>query len=93
MKESAIISAIQKYLKTVENCFYWKEHGGMYGQAGIPDIIVCLNGKFIALEVKCEKGKVTVLQELTIRKIREAGGTAEAVRSAAEAKAVIERLK
>ena len=39
MKESDIVKAIMKYLKTVPRCFAWKEHGGMYGTAGIPDII------------------------------------------------------
>ena len=38
MKESDIVRAILKYLKTVPDCFCWKEHGGMYGTAGIPDI-------------------------------------------------------
>ena len=41
MLEKDIVKAILKYLKTVPNCFSWKEHGGMYGTAGIPDIICC----------------------------------------------------
>ena len=39
MLEKDIVRAIMKYLKTVPRCFVWKEHGGMYGTAGIPDII------------------------------------------------------
>lgn len=93
MKESEIIDKIKEYLKTVEDCFFWKEHGGMYAQTGIPDLIVCLKGKFIALEVKTETGKATVLQEITIRKIRKAGGTAQVVRSVEEVKAIIEKLR
>ena len=93
MKESEIISAIKEYLKTVNNCFYWKEHGGEFGQAGIPDIICCLNGKFIAFEVKTDKGKTTVLQEITLRKIRRAGGYAEVVRSVSDVKTIIEKLR
>lgn len=46
MKESDIVKAIMKYLKSVPQCFCWKEHGGMYGTAGIPDIIACVNGHF-----------------------------------------------
>ena len=57
MKESDIVKAILKYLKTEPDCFCWKEHGGMYGTAGIPDIICCYRGKFVAFEVKTEKGK------------------------------------
>ncbi len=74
MKESDIIAAISEYLKSVEDCFFWKQHGGMYGVAGIPDIICCYKGRFAAFEVKVENRKATLLQEITIRKIRKAGG-------------------
>jgi len=91
MKESAITKAILKYLKTLPDCFAWKEHGGMYGTAGIPDIIVCVGGKFYGFEVKTESGKLTALQEATMRKIQEAGGIAVVVRSVTDVKAVLER--
>ena len=90
MAESDIVKAILKYLKTVPGCFAWKEHGGMYGTAGIPDIIACINGRFYGFEVKTEKGKPTKLQESTIRKILAAGGTALVVRSAYEVQSIIE---
>lgn len=90
MKESDIVKAIMKYLKAVPRCFAWKEHGGMYGTAGIPDIIACINGRFFGFEVKTESGKPTKLQEATIRKIFAAGGTAVVVRSVDEVQAVIE---
>lgn len=89
MKESDIVKSIMKYLKTVPRCFAWKEHGGMYGTAGIPDIIACIDGRFFAFEVKTEVGKPTKLQEATIRKIRAAGGTALVVRSVEEVKSSI----
>lgn len=92
MNESEIVRQIKEYLKTVKGCFFWKEHGGQFGVAGLPDIILCLNGRFIALEVKTEKGKVSVLQEITLKKIRNAGGIAEVVRSVDEARAVIAKL-
>lgn len=59
MKESVIVAAIIRYLKSVSGCFCWKEHGGMYGTAGIPDIICCIDGRFVGFEVKNEKGKPT----------------------------------
>ena len=92
MKENDIVKAILKYLKTVPHCFSWKEHGGMYGTAGIPDIITCIKGKFVAFEVKTEIGKTTALQDATIRKINAAGGTAVVVRSVAEVRTIIEGL-
>lgn len=92
MNESDIVKAIMKYLKSVPRCFCWKEHGGMYGTAGIPDIIACINGHFFGFEVKTDVGKPTKLQEATIRKIRAAGGTSVVVRSVDEVKAVVNGL-
>lgn len=93
MLEKDIVNNIRKYLKTVPGCFFWKEHGGMYGTAGIPDIILCFNGRFIALEVKNETGKPTDLQKNTIKKIRAAGGTAEVVRSVSDVKTLLKKMK
>ena len=89
MSEKDITNSILRYLKTVPNCFYWKEHGGIYGTAGIPDIIACISGRFFAFEVKTENGKITKLQEATIKKILAAGGTAVVVRSVDEARAAL----
>ena len=89
MKENDIVKAILKYLKTVPHCFAWKEHGGMYGTAGIPDIIACINGKFYAFEVKTAIGKTTALQDATIRKIKNCGGHAYVVRSVDEVKFIL----
>lgn len=89
LKESVIVRKILQYLKTIPACFAWKEHGGMYGTAGIPDIICCMDGRFFAFEVKNESGKATKLQEATIKKIRAAGGTAAVVRSVEEVEDVI----
>ena len=93
MKESDIVRVILKYLKTVPDCFCWKEHGGMYGTAGIPDIICCYRGEFVAFEVKTEKGNTTALQEAVINKIQKCGGKAVVVRSVNEVKEVIEEVK
>ena len=93
MNESDIVKKIISYLRTVQNCFCWKEHGGMYGTAGIPDIISCIDGQFIAFEVKTATGKTTALQDSTIAKIRKAGGVAVVVRSVDDVKAVIEETK
>ena len=90
MKEREIVKAIMAYLKTVPECFCWKEHGGMFGTAGIPDIIACIDGHFYGFEVKTETGKPTKLQEAVIRKINAAGGTALVVRSVDEVRAVVE---
>ena len=61
-----------------------KRHGAYYffpaanglGRAGIPDIIVCLYGYFLAVECKAGKGKTTALQDRELQRIRNAGGVA-----------------
>lgn len=90
MKEKAITNQILKYLKSLPECFVFKEHGGLYGTSGIPDIIVCYKGKFVAFEVKTEKGKFSKLQEITIAKIRKANGMAFKVTSLEEVKKILE---
>ena len=93
MREAELITKIKDYLKTIPDCFYWKEHGGQYGTAGIPDMIVCYRGRFIAFECKVGSNQPTVLQAVTIRKIIEAGGYALVIRSVDEAKQVIEAFR
>lgn len=89
MLEKTIVKKIRDYLKTVPECYAWKTHGGQYSQAGIPDIICCIKGRFVAFEVKTPDGKPTVLQEQTIRKLRAAGGIAEIVRSVDDVKTML----
>ena len=84
MAEKDIVAGILRFLKTVPGCFAWKTHGGVYGTAGIPDIIACVDGRFFAFEVKTASGKATQLQQATVRKILSAGGTALVVRSVDE---------
>ena len=89
MKESQLIQCIRKYLATLPECFFWKEHGGQYGTAGIPDIIVCYKGRFYGLEAKVGKNQPTRLQAATIEQIRHAGGVAAVVRSVDEVKEIM----
>ena len=92
MKECDLIQSIARYLKTIPALFFWKEHGGMYGTAGIPDIIVCFKGRFLALECKVGRNTPTLLQAQTIRKITDAGGIAAVVRTVEEVKAIISTM-
>ena len=47
-----------------------------YGRAGIPDIVGCYNGRFVAVECKAGKNTTTALQERELSRIKEAGGFA-----------------
>ena len=80
-KEAAIIRDIRGYLRARPDCFFWKEHGGIYGTAGIPDIICCISGRFVAFEAKRPGNKPTELQKKAISDIWKAGGLAYVVYS------------
>jgi hypothetical protein len=93
MLEKDITAAIQRYLKTVPECFYFKEHGGQYGTAGLPDLILCYRGRFVAFEVKTPSGRPSKLQEITIAKIKAAKGEAFIVRSVGEVQAILKNME
>lgn len=68
---------------------YWhKVHVSSFSSAGIPDIIGCYKGRFVALELKRPdgKGRVSELQKYHIEKINEAGGYAAVISSIEELK-------
>ena len=46
-----------------------------FGRAGIPDIVGCMDGHFIAIECKSGKGQTTALQDRELNAILNAGGT------------------
>ena len=94
MLERDIIIAIKIYLTSLgSDVFFWKEHGGPYGTSGIPDIICCYKGRFLGLEVKLPRGKLTALQKRALEKINAAGGIARRVESVDDVKAVIEWIE
>lgn len=71
--ESRVKAQVKKIL-TAYGAWYAMPVGGMLGRAGIPDFLVCLNGKFIAIETKAGRGKLTALQRLNLQQIKETGG-------------------
>jgi len=62
-------------LKAMGAYYFYPATGG-FGSSGVPDIVCCLNGRFIGIECKAGKGKTTALQDKNLHEIREAGGTA-----------------
>ncbi len=49
---------------------------GGYGNSGIPDILCCYRGRFIAIECKSGNKKPTRLQDSHLREITQQGGIA-----------------
>jgi Holliday junction resolvase len=57
--------------------FFPATHG--YGRSGVPDIIACVNGRFLAIECKAGANKPTALQISEIEAIRRNNGVAVVV--------------
>lgn len=77
MNETQLTSQIKNYLTSI-GAYNEKIFGGGYQASGVPDLIVCYKGLFVAIEVKSPtgKGRASDIQKLKIRKIRESGGIA-----------------
>jgi Holliday junction resolvase len=73
MRESALQTRILEYLKGY-GCYCVNVHGSSYGSKGTPDILVCCNGKFIAIETKVGKNVTSAAQEIHHERIKKAGG-------------------
>lgn len=58
-------------------------------KVGCPDIVCCANGRFIGLEVKNEKGKMSANQEEAKALIEKVGGSYYVVRSINDVQEVI----
>lgn len=67
-----------KVKKFIENSGGWqvKFFANRMTKEGIPDVLSCINGYFVAIEIKAQNGKPSDLQIYHCRKIREAGGFA-----------------
>lgn len=73
--EGRVKDKITKLLKS-HNVYYFFPVTGGYGVSGIPDIVCCHNGRFIAIECKAGKNKTTALQDRQLEMIRQSGGIA-----------------
>lgn len=73
--ENAVKARCVEVLKRYGAYYFFAAQNG-YGRAGVPDIIVCFMGRFLAIECKAGKNKLHPLQEREITAIRAAEGTA-----------------
>ena len=73
--EGRVKDKVTKLLKS-HNVYYFFPVTGGYGVSGIPDIVCCHNGRFIAIECKAGKNKTTALQDRQLELIRQSGGIA-----------------
>jgi hypothetical protein len=87
--ERNILDRIRREFKA-RGIWLLKVHGSPLQQRGVPDLIGCWRGRFIALEGKVPGEQPTPIQAYRLEEIRRAGGIAECVHSLAEALGVLE---
>jgi Holliday junction resolvase len=79
--EKRVKTKVESILKG-EGAYYFFPATHGYGRSGVPDIIACVNGRFLAIECKAGANKPTALQVREIELIRLAGGVAVVVNEA-----------
>ena len=94
--ESTIVAAAVKWTNQQPRCWAFKTHGGMYGKAGIPDVIACIDGFFLAGEFKRPAPfgtAVTLIQQKTLDAMLQAGATVGVFRSVDDWQCAVLELK
>lgn len=74
MKETPFKEMVEEWLDQNRHWYikYWA--GARYTKEGIPDILACINGRFVGMELKGTDGRPKLLQLKKLMQIREAGG-------------------
>ena len=78
--ESKVKKEITNYLKELGAYYFFPVTSG-FGRSGVPDIVACLDGKFVGIECKAGDNQPTALQVKNLKAIRSAGGLSFCVNS------------
>ena len=78
--EKEITASIRTLLKAF-GIFHYKNWQGLGSQKGVSDIVGIYKGKFLAIEVKTEKGKLNDHQSKFLILVKQNGGIAIVARS------------
>lgn len=74
MKENNFQTNVKKYLEQ-NNAYVVNVWGGGYQTAGVPDLLICYKGLFIALELKVDYNKASEIQKWHLEQINKCKGT------------------
>ena len=74
-QEKNFENKIKAFLKE-QGCWTLKTWSNGVQRSGVPDLLVCCQGRFIGVELKATHGKPSELQLWNLKKIEEAGGYA-----------------
>lgn len=73
-EEKNFENKIKRFLES-QSCWYVKYWGGgQFTRAGVPDLLCCIHGRFVGIELKASNGRPSELQLRQLRLIEEAGG-------------------
>lgn len=92
--EKVVVNNIRDYIKEdYPTSVVIKIHGGMFQAAGIPDLICCINGQFVGIEVKLpgKEKNLTKIQQHWIDLIKKAGGVAFMATSVEQVKEMLDK--
>ena len=75
-KEQDIQTAIMNYISSIGGLPVKFNNMGIYAKAGVSDILACIKGRFVAIEVKRPGKKPSDLQESFLDAVNTIGGFA-----------------
>jgi len=78
VKEKWVKAQVVKMLKDLDAYYFYPVASG-YMSAGVPDIIACIQGRFIGIECKAGKNGTSILQDKNLVHIKKNGGVAVVV--------------
>lgn len=75
--EAKFYARVKRDLEKLPHTYFWKTHE--LSRRGLPDVVACIYGRFVAFELKAERGRPSELQKIEIERINDAGGSARVV--------------
>lgn len=79
--ESKTKKKVVDLLKGIGAYYFFPVTGG-FGRSGVPDIVACVNGRFVGIECKAGSNKPTALQQHNLDAIAGAGGISYVINEA-----------
>lgn len=78
VSEKWVKAQVVKMLKDLDAYYFYPVASG-YMRTGVPDIVACLNGRFLGIECKANGNKTTEIQDRNLVEIKKNGGIAMVV--------------
>ena len=101
MNETILQNRIRAAIAALPDARVWRNNNGLDRERGVryglgkgsPDLIGIVDGRFIGLEVKMPRGRVSPEQAMWVNTILRLGGSAGVVRSVDEALALVDEAR